>query len=97
MSAKSIWKLEPLARPSPAHAADAVEIVAGEPVRRVTLPQLDYDIYLQHNAIHKRVKREPHSRELASELNLPLEEVEAGLRRLAAAGLISPPERSVLQ
>lgn len=94
---KPIWKLEPLAKPSAAHAADAVEIVAGEAVRRVTLPQLDYDIYLQHSAIHKRVKREPHSREVARELSLPLEEVEAGLRRLAAAGLISPPERTVLQ
>lgn len=91
MTNSRVWKIQALSRPSEAHAADAIEIVGGEAVRRVTLPQLDYAVYLA-------VQRNPSSEVpmLAQALALPLDTVSLALHRLAAAGLIdAPPHHSV--
>ncbi len=81
---KTVWKIEPLARPSPAHAADAVEIVGGEAVRRVVLGQVDYDVYIAHKAgIHPE--------------GLSPDVVAAALNRLVIAGLLPPESHHVLQ
>jgi hypothetical protein len=95
MSAR-LWKIEPLGKPSIAHAADAVEIVGGEAVRRVTLPQLDYELYLavQLNLKHERPVL---AEALAAELDTPAEEIAAALRRLVATGLVAAADKNSLQ
>lgn len=90
---KSIWKIEPLKKPSPSHAADAVEIVDGETVRRVVLPQLDYDVYIAWQGHPEQ--RSAH--ELGPILAIATDDVAAALTRLALAGLISGNPNSSLQ
>lgn len=82
MKSPTVWKIQALSRPSEAHAADAIEIVGGEAVRRVTLPQLDYAVYLA-------LQRNPAAElpVLAHSLALPIDTVTLALQRLAAAGL----------
>lgn len=82
---KTLWKIQPLQRPSEAHAADAIQIVNGEQVRKVTLPQLDYDVYLAFEA-----GQGSDARELALALKLAVDVTSAALHRLAAAGLVKP-------
>lgn len=89
---RPLWKIEHLPRPTPAHAADAIEIVNGEAVRRVSLPQFDLEVYRLYQSLRDRMRREPHVRDLAAHLSSPLDELTAALRRLAVAGLITPPE-----
>lgn len=88
---KSIWKVQPLGKPSAAHAADAIEIVNGEPVRRVTLPQMDYDVYLAFTA------GQTHTHELAATLSISADAASSALNRLAASGLIAVPDGTSIQ
>jgi hypothetical protein len=88
-----LWKIEPLGKPSLAHAADAVEIVGGEAVRRVTLSQLDYQVY---TAVKASTEDVPQIK-LAEQFDLPVEEITAALRRLVAAGLLDAAEPKTLQ
>lgn len=94
---KSLWRIEPLSRPSEAHTADVLEIVEGEVVRRVSLPQLDYTVLLARNSYLAQRDSEPTMFDLAGPLALPSAAVEAALIRLAAAGIIPEPERRVIQ
>ncbi len=91
---RRIWKLEPLGKPSAAHAADAVEIVGGEAVRRVALTEIDYQLYLKVQG-KDPLFRNPSA--LAAGFARPVEEIEAALRRLVAAGLIIDAEKGSLQ
>lgn len=89
---KSLWKVEPVSRPVPSHAADAIEIVNGEAVRRVTLSQMDYDVYLGGGLLgHYDVAL------IAQNLKLGAEDVSFALHRLATTGLIEAPMRQRLQ
>jgi hypothetical protein len=97
MNSASKWLLEPLSRPSEAHAGDAVEIVAGEVVRRVTLPMLDFDVLHARNDWLEKNDKEPGSDELAAVMELDIMVVQAALRRLAVAGIVPRPEEHSLQ
>lgn len=93
-----IWKIELMSKPSITHAADAVEIVDGEAVRRVTLPPLDLDVYRAHEKLKAELARAPYAHELMTALpDALLDEIEATLRRLAASGLIADVEKQMLQ
>lgn len=94
---KSLWRIEPLSKPAEAHMADAVEMVGGEQVRRVSLPQLDYTVLLARNSYLAQNGKEPNLFDLAQPLALPTTAVESAMLRLAAAGIIPPPERRVMQ
>lgn len=82
---KPLWKIQPMARPTEAHAADAVEIINGEQVRKVALPQLDYDVYLAFEA-----GQGTDARELSIALKMQVDVIASALHRLAAAGLLKP-------
>lgn len=92
-----LWKIEPLGKPSLAHAADAVEIVGGEAVRRVTLSQLDALAYATYCKIKADDGHGPTAELLAHKLDIPVEESAAALRRLVAVGLLEAPEQKTLQ
>lgn len=94
---KSVWRIEPLSKPSEGHMADAVEIVGGEPMRRVSLPQLDYTVLLARNSYLAQNEHEPSMFDLAGPLALPSAAVEAALIRLAAAGIVPKPEHRSIQ
>lgn len=82
----TIWRLEALPRPTEAHAADAVEMVAGEIVRRISLPKLDYAVlqaYQQNPA-----PPGPDPLALAACVGASISEIRSAIRRLAAVGLI---------
>lgn len=95
MTHKSLWRLEPMNRPSEAHAADAVEIVSGEIVRRVSLPRVDYAVLCQRNEwLDTHSGEEPSAHDLCG---FTTETLHAALRRLSVAGLIPPPNETALQ
>lgn len=78
-----MWKIQPLPKPTEGHAADAIEIVNGEPVRKVTLPRIDFAVYTAHEAAAGKT-----AREVALAANLPVDVTTAAINRLVAAGLI---------
>ncbi len=97
-SDRDIWRIEELPRPTEAHAADAVEMVAGEVVRRVSLPRFDYDVLCACRAWEvQNPKQPPVALELARLAQASVADTQAALRRLAAVGLIPPQGDATLQ
>lgn len=98
MSSEPTWRIEPQPKPTEGHAADAVEMVEGEPVRRVSLPKFDCEVLKAHAAVKQEKDREPYAEELATHMKVPVSEADAALKRLALIGLIKAnPHRSTLQ
>jgi hypothetical protein len=88
---KSVWRIEPLSVPTEAHAADALEIVHGEVVRKVSLPRLDFSIYSAW------VKLQPAS-DLAGLIvatGHDYQTVQSAVARLRAAGLLGDDDRGM--
>jgi len=86
------WRIEVLAKPTPAHVADALEMVDGEAVRRVTLPEVDFKVVTGHNELEKRLGRRPDLADLMDVTDLDAASVNAALNRLSAMGLLPEPE-----
>lgn len=92
------WRVDVFDKPHGLHVADAVEIVAGEIVRRVTLLKEDYDILNCRNlwrASHEG--NEPTAQDLSVHVKKPLEDVVIILRRLTASGIIPTLDKGTLQ
>lgn len=99
----SLWRFEILPRADEVHAADAIEIVAGDIVRRVSLTAVDFCVIQQRNVWvtsqentfnpDGTIRAEPTPADLAPLCDLDEETIRAALRRLAVIGLLSPPHR----
>lgn len=90
-----LWRLDPLDLPREGHAADAVEIVGGEIVRRVSLSLADYRVLQAYQQAEKAAPdgasqpdTPPSAVTLSPCVGLTLVETEAALNRLAVAGLL---------
>lgn len=90
---KPLWRIEPLSVPTEAHAADALEIVQGEVVRKVSLPRLDFSIYSAW------AKLQPASdiAALIVATGHDYKTIQATLLRLRAAGLLPSDDGGMLQ
>ncbi len=92
------WRLDVFDKPHGLHVADAVEIVAGEIVRRVTLLQDDYEILNCRNlwrASHDG--NEPTVQDLSVHAKKSLEDVVIIIRRLTTSGIIPTLDKGTLQ
>ena len=84
-----LWKLEPCFSPTDSHAADLLEIVDGDVVRRVSLPRLDLSIYAAYTHLEasKRAGADLITH-LITTTGHDYNTVQAALRRLTAMGVL---------
>lgn len=84
-----LWKLEPCFSPTDSHAADLLEIVDGDVVRRVSLPRLDLSIYAAYTHLDDDQRA---GANLLSQLIIATGHdyitVQAALRRLTTMGVL---------